>query len=85
MNIGIKEEKEPLCLQEAKCYVLTDTRFVYDKWLLQRTWDKLPRQFCLPDDIPVYVQAVYAEPEEHEKDELWKGVRQTFEKFKNSC
>lgn len=35
--------------------------------LLQRTLDKLPEQFCLPDDIPVYVQKVYAEPEECEK------------------
>ena len=59
------------CLQLAKCYVLTETRAVYDEWLLQRTLDKLPEQFCLPDDIPVYVQKVYAEPEECEKNELW--------------
>lgn len=80
-----KGRKRPLCLQEAKCYVLTDTRFVYDKWLIQRTLDKLPRQFCLPDDIPVYVQAVYAEPEEHEKDELWKEYDRHLKNLKTAA
>mgnify|MGYP002227444600 CR=1 FL=1 len=71
----------PFCLQLAKCYVLTETRAVYDEWLLQRTLDKLPEQFCLPDDIPVYVQKVYAEPEECEKNELWHRYDTNLKKF----
>ena len=73
------------CLQLAKCYVLTETRAVYDEWLLQRTLDKLPEQFCLPDDIPVYVQKVYAEPEECEKNELWHRYDTNLKKLKKEA
>lgn len=75
----------PFCLQLAKCYVLTETRAVYDEWLLQRTLDKLPEQFCLPDDIPVYVQKVYAEPEECEKNELWHRYDTNLKKLKKEA
>ena len=35
----------PFCLQLAKCYVLTETRAVYDEWLLQRTLDNFQNSF----------------------------------------
>lgn len=75
----------PFCLQLAKCYVLTEIRVVYDEWLLQRTLDKLPEQFCLPDDIPVYVQKVYAEPEECEKNDLWDEYMLHLENLKENA
>lgn len=80
-----KGRKRPLCLQKAKCYVLTETRVVYDKWLLQRTADKLPEYFCLPDDIPVYVQDVYAEPNEDEKNDLWDEYMRHLEKLEEDA
>jgi len=80
-----KGRKRPLCLQKAKCYVLTETRVVYDKWLLQRTADKLPEHFCLPDDIPVYVQDVYAEPNEDEKNDLWDEYMRHLEKLEEDA
>ena len=80
-----KRRMRPLCLQQAKCYVLTEIRSVYDNWLLQRTLDKLPEQFCLPDDIPVYVQAVYAEPEECEKNDLWNEYVWHLENLENDA
>ena len=53
--------------------------------LLQRTADKLPEYFCLPDDIPVYVQYVCAEPNEDEKNDLWDEYMRHLEKLEEDA
>ena len=59
----------PSNLSTPRCIILREGNEVYSKgskavyaeYLLMRTQAVLPRQICIPDDIPTIVQKVYAE------------------------
>lgn len=63
------DSMRPSNLSKPRCMILRDGEEVYSKgskavyaeYLLMRTQAVLPRQICIPDDIPTIVQKVYAE------------------------
>lgn len=80
-----KERVRPRQLQEVRCYVLTETKVVYDPWILERTEQELPDLVRLPCDIPDLVQKVYAEPMDFQKTCLWDEYRKNIKKMKTKA
>ena len=70
-----KGRVRPQPLQNARCYVLTETNAIYEPWILERTRQELPDLVQIPVNIPELVQRVYAEPEDAQKNDLWEEYR----------
>ena len=75
----------PQPLQNARCYVLTETNTIYEPWILERTRQELLDFVQLPVNIPELVQKVYAESEKDQKNDLWKEYRRDRDKMKSKA
>ena len=80
-----KGRVRPQPLQNARCYVLTETNAIYEPWILERTRQELPDLVQLPVNIPELVQKVYAESEKDQKNDLWKEYRRDRDKMKSKA
>ena len=80
-----KGRVRPRPLQNARCYVLTETNAIYEPWILERTRQELLDFVQLPVNIPELVQRVYAEPEDAQKNDLWEEYRKNKKKMEEKA
>lgn len=76
-----KRDYRPDIVKEPVCYVMTDeydkdktgSKIIYGEWLLKKTFDILPENIILPDDISPLVQQVYNAFDESEEYRNYKN------------
>lgn len=76
-----KRDYRPDIVKKPVCYVMTDeydndrtgSKVIYGEWLLKKTYDILPENITLPDDISPLVQQVYNAFDESEEYKNYKN------------